>query len=260
MYGAASGNIALGGMAGKSIYTGSSNVVIGSSVASTTLTTGSNNILIGTDSTVDTPAAGTNNFLNIGNLIYGTSIGTAASPGNVGIGTAAPFYLLHVGSASTSGTMMELQNSSGACTFTPATSNLTIACSSDQRLKTDIRDTGDALAWLDDMRVRDFTVIATGESNTGVIAQEILQTHPDLVHMGPDGYYGVDVPNIWKLVRAIQQLRAQNDELKADNEALKAANDNEADEIRDLGERLDRLEASSGSQGDNFPRGNLRTR
>ena len=69
------------------------NVAIGSSVASTTLATGSNNILIGTNPGVDTPScSSTSNFLNIGNLIYGTGLGTSGTTptGSVGIGTALP--------------------------------------------------------------------------------------------------------------------------------------------------------------------------
>jgi len=91
----------IGANAGVTINGGTYNTVLGYQVANTTLTAGSNNILIGTNSAVDTPAAGTNNFLNIGNLIYGTSIGTAASPGNVGIGTTSPGQPLTVYSNST---------------------------------------------------------------------------------------------------------------------------------------------------------------
>ena len=96
--------------------------------------------------------------------------------------------------------------------------------------KTDIGDAGSALAWIDDMRVRDFTVKANGERRTGVIAQEMLKTHPELVRMGRDGYYAVEEPNPWKLVKALQEL--------------KAANDNQASEIKVLRARLDTLEAA----------------
>jgi hypothetical protein len=94
-------NTAIGALALGTSTTGNNNSVFGYQVASTTLNTGSNNILIGTNSAVDTPLSGTSNFLNIGNLIYGTSIGTAAAPGNVGIGTATPLYTLDVLSTAT---------------------------------------------------------------------------------------------------------------------------------------------------------------
>jgi hypothetical protein len=101
----------------------------------------------------------------------------AITAGNVGIGTTAPSQLLHVYSSS-SGAVAEFQNSAGACTLTPSSSSMTPSCSSDIRLKKDVAETGDALAWFEDMRVRDFTVRATGDRRTGVVATEILKTHP----------------------------------------------------------------------------------
>jgi hypothetical protein len=145
-----------------------------------------------------------------------------ASPsftGNVGIGAIAPTYLLQVGSSSASGIVAEFQNSSGACTFTPTASSMTPSCSSDARLKKDITDASAALPALEDMRVREFTVRATGERKTGVVAQEMLMVHAEMVHMGPDGFYKVDEPNPWTLVKAIQELKTDNDRL---TEALRS--------------------------------------
>src|SRR6266436_3874150 len=140
-----------------------------------------------------------------------TTAMTILSTGLVGIGTTSPAYLLHVGSASASGIVAELQNSSGACTYQPGASYESVSCSSDARLKKDIADTGDMLAWVRDMRIRDFTIIADGERRTGVIAQELLPSHPDMVRMGPNGFYTVDQPDPWKLVKAIQQLKRLTD-------------------------------------------------
>jgi len=74
------------------------------------------------------------------------------------------------------------------------------------RLKSGIHNSERALAWIDDMRIRDFTVKATGEHKTGVIAQEMLGSHPDMVRTDLAGSYLVDEPNPWKLVKAIQEL------------------------------------------------------
>jgi hypothetical protein len=82
-----SDNTIIGATSGK-ITTGSHNLLIGFGVGTTTpLQTGSSNILIG-DSTVDTPTTSTSNFLDIGNLIFGTSIGTTGL-GAVAIGTTS---------------------------------------------------------------------------------------------------------------------------------------------------------------------------
>jgi hypothetical protein len=90
------------------------------------------------------------------------------------------------------------------------------------RLKTDIADTGDALVLLDGMRVRDFTMKATGERQTGVIAQELAAAHPDMVRMGGNGFLTVDSPNPWMLVKAIQELKTENDNLRTRVATLEA--------------------------------------
>jgi hypothetical protein len=88
------------------------------------------------------------------------------------------------------------------------------------------------LPWIDDMRIRDFTIKASSRRETGVIAQEIQQTHPDMVHENPEGdltvehpnrFLTVDQPNPWMLVKAIQELKANNDQLRRDFDAYKEA-------------------------------------
>jgi len=57
-------------------------LVLGAFVANTTMATGNGNILLGTPSSsflVDTPSAGTSAFLNINNVIMGSSINSASS-------------------------------------------------------------------------------------------------------------------------------------------------------------------------------------
>lgn len=98
-----SNNTALGFYTLQANTSGGSNTAIGYAVGYTTLQTGSNNILIGTGSAVDTPAAATSNFLNIGNTIFATGVGTgtvAAPAGYVGIGLTSPAYILQVSQSS----------------------------------------------------------------------------------------------------------------------------------------------------------------
>jgi hypothetical protein len=145
--------------------------------------------------------------------------------GSVGIGTTAPAEPLHVYTSTTSAVVAELQNGTGHCTFTPASSgNVSFSCSSDAKLKKDVVDTGDALAWIDSIRVRDFTMKSDGSRQTGVIAQEMLEENPDMVHMADDGYYTVDSPDLWKMIKAIQQQQAGIVALQRELDALRAQN------------------------------------
>ena len=125
---------------------------------------------------------------------------------------------------------------------------MTTSCSSDARFKSNIQDTGDELVWLGDLRIRDFTWNATGERRTGVIAQEVKETHPEMVHTDDKGFYTVDEPNPWKIIKAIQELKDMlfKDHglltklqalFESDHEEiarLKAANDSQAKAIEEL--------------------------
>jgi hypothetical protein len=65
------------------------------------------------------------------------------------------------GSPTAVGMVADFQNSSGYCTFSPSANGILTTCTSDVRLKKDIVDAGDALAWLGTMRIRDFTLKTT---------------------------------------------------------------------------------------------------
>jgi hypothetical protein len=90
------GNTALGNGAGY-LTTGNYNTLLGYTVSATSgITSGSNNITIGQDIQLVTPTA--SNQLNIGNLIFGTSLGSGStlSTGKIAIGTATPNHTLDV--------------------------------------------------------------------------------------------------------------------------------------------------------------------
>jgi hypothetical protein len=126
---------------------------------------------------------------------------------------------------------------------------------SDERLKTNIKalpasDGLEAILKLNPVTFNWKSITSPRETQTGFIAQEVQKVLPDLVSHAPDtkltladgktedvkdveglNYTGFVVP----LVKAVQ-------ELKADNDNLRAANDNETAQIKILAARLDALE------------------
>jgi hypothetical protein len=65
-----------------------------------------------------------------------------------------------------------------------------------------------------DIEIRDYEVISSGDTRTGVVAQELMLIRPDLVEMGEDGMYRVREIGSWELVKAIQEQQDQIEELR----------------------------------------------
>jgi len=133
----------------------------------------------------------------------------------VGIGTASPAVKLHV-NESTNATVLRLEDTDGICNQNPEAGSLTTSCSSDKKLKKNIRDAESVLEEFEDINVRDYVVKASGKEHTGVIAQEINKTYPELVH-DEEGELFVEQPNPWKLLKAIQELKEMFDSLVGGN-------------------------------------------
>ena len=88
---------------------------------------------------------------------------------------------------------------------------------SDARVKEDVRTVENALDKV--TKLRGVTYIKKDEDNKkrkmGVIAQEVLEVLPEVVHEDNDGYYGVSYGNIvGVLIEAIKEQQKQIDELK----------------------------------------------
>jgi hypothetical protein len=113
------------------------------------------------------------------------------------------------GNASQSGSTLTLQNNAGTCTLTPTAGATSFSCSSDERLKKNITNAGSALDRIAPFRVRDYDLKASGEHMTGVIAQEVQKTHPEMVHADDKGILSVDAPNPWVLVKAVQEQQEE---------------------------------------------------
>jgi len=127
--------------------------------------------------------------------------------GKVGIGTLTPTYKLQVG-ASGDG------SSVGSNAF---------FYMSDARLKTDIMTASDSLSKILKLRGVSFDWKSTGKSDVGLIAQEVEQVYPELVHTGVDGIKAVEYGHlVGPLVEAIKAQQVQIDALKAEVAALKA--------------------------------------
>jgi hypothetical protein len=83
-------------------------------------------------------------------------------------------------------------------------------------LKEDIQNASSALEEFEDIVVKDYVVKASGKNMTGVIAQEINETHPEMVHE-EGGKLLVELPSVWKLLKAIQELKEMFDALVGGN-------------------------------------------
>jgi hypothetical protein len=65
------------------------------------------------------------------------------------------------------------------------------------------------------MRVRTFEAIATGARKPfGIIAQELEESHPAMVHADAKGSLMAEQPDPWMLVKAIQELKAEIEQLR----------------------------------------------
>jgi hypothetical protein len=103
---------------------------------------------------------------------------------------------------------------------------MTYGTSSDVRMKENIVDAPSALDDLEAVKIKSFDWKSNGHHQKfGVIAQELIDVAPDAVQKGQteEDMWGVGYANLVPmLVKAIQELKAQNDELKARVEALEA--------------------------------------
>ena len=144
---------------------------------------------------------------------FSTNYDLALQPngGNVGVGTLSPGVALHVNSTADTD-VFRLQDSDGTCSANPEAGSVTWTCSSDARLKSNIVIATPILADMLEVQVRNYTVNASGDSMTGVIAQEMISKFPNMVVQGADGFLQVREFSSWQLLQAVQETNIRINE------------------------------------------------
>lgn len=207
-------NTAIGYLAGQNLSSGSNNIFIGASLGTTDDFTMSNSVIIGNNyvPTDDTFDANTNILVIDGDisatpLVYGDfTLNTFSINGDFGVGDATPDYLVDIEDISVDTDIFALTDNDGSCLHDPEAGAETVTCSSDERLKQNIVNAGDILPYFRGFNIREYDVLASGDHMFGVIAQEVNQVYPELVKVGANGFYTVEIPSSWEIIKAIQEL------------------------------------------------------
>ncbi|MBU1123017.1 tail fiber domain-containing protein, partial [Patescibacteria group bacterium] len=115
---------------------------------------------------------------------YGIYQASAASDnyfaGAVGIGAATPGSKLEIEDSGDNNVLL-LNDSDGLCEAQPSAGSLTWSCSSDKKLKKNIKNAHDVIPGLMQIPIKDYTIKASNKDTMGVIAQELREIYPDMV-------------------------------------------------------------------------------
>jgi hypothetical protein len=245
-------NIGLGSGALEALTTGNQNVALGRNALSD-VTTGIDNVAIG-DSAANSITTG-NNSIGIGRA----ALNAATGGSNVAIGRSASLNLTtgtsntvvghQAGDTSTTGSN-NIVLGNGATTLAAGTSNsvtlgnssitslrcqvTTISSLSDERDKKDIADTQFGMNLIEQLRPVDFTWARRdgsyeGMTDVGFISQELIEVEDSFdaadrlrltLRENPDSLEATPGRLIPVIVKALQELSAENASLKARLEAL----------------------------------------
>jgi hypothetical protein len=166
--------------------------------------------------------------------------GNVWANGKVGVGTSSPATSLQVVGdirVGTSGTNGCVQNFTGTA--------IAGTCSSDARLKTNIRPFSPVLTKLAQLQPVHFNWKAAAYpeyhfgsgTNSGLIAQEVEKVFPELVSVDAKGFKQVDYGELpYLMLQAIRELKGENDRLRAEKDEVQR-------QIATLEGRLAQIEA-----------------
>lgn len=149
-------------------------------------------------------SASANPIINIASST-GTSVFKVMADGKIGIGTSTPTHLLSA-QATAEGNMVAFKDTDGLCLLDPDSASLVTTCSSDARLKSNIKPAQAALPDLLRLPVSEYTINASGNFVPfGPVAQKIKEVEPALVSES-EGVLMVQEVSTWRLLKAIQEL------------------------------------------------------
>lgn len=155
-----------------------------------------------------------------------TVAGGADFSNDVAIGTTTAAARLYVSNTGTSAEVAAFRNSVGTCLITP--NNTSLSCSSDSRLKDNIEDMAsqEAIDLVMSLAPKHFAWKSDKEHKivAGFIAQDVQKVLPELVSVTKtDGMLSLSqVGMIPYMVKAMQEMKHENDDLKARLEKLEA--------------------------------------
>ena len=165
----------------------------------------------------------------------------------VGIGTSSPLVKLSV-DFSGEGDVFELLDTDGRCLQDPDSGGITTSCTSDEKLKKNIRASESYLDILTSIPLKTYEVKSSGDTRLGPVAQELELIRPEMVRTPitypaiydeifddeenlisstlitpttTDTTKFIVIPSTWQLIKAIQELNEITVQQQAEIEALK---------------------------------------
>lgn len=116
---------------------------------------------------------------------------------------------------------------------------------SDRRLKSNIERLPASLPKIRQMQPYSYTMKADPDQEVefGLMAQDLQEIIPEVVKPIDDTFFGVNYMGLiaW-IIKAMQELDSENEKLKSENEKLKANDEKMSSDIKDLKQRLEKLE------------------